>query len=770
MTNCPHCGAPLSPSDETYCKTCGQAVHTGPAAGGAPAAEDDILNLIAKAQAGVAAQKEGEHVTAAPAEGATHSAPEKAAAAESAAAFAGRSLSPQPAQAPGAGAPAQQSVPLPPQAPAAGSAAPGGLFGDATPAAAPQPAPQAPGTDLFATGGAPAPQNLFEQSMPAQGGADLFGQQAPSQDLFAAGGAPAPQNLFDQPAQGGADLFGQQAPSQNLFAAGGAPAPQNLFDQPAPVQQQAPPPQQQQRYSGSNAPRQQQAPRQPQAGGQQPMAPTQGYAPQPMAGGQQFAPQNTAPFGGPPPAGGPNLFGEPTGGFAPQQRQPQRYAPPPVPLPQPEPRKKGGSTALKVVISLFIFIILTAGVTLGMLYFINRPAKVIDDFAAAVTAADTGKLRTLTVLDGVESTAEGWQAFCDAFEQEEDLNVLKSQLLSLSSQPQGSTGQDYPAVTIEEQDFFLFIKKYKIRISAVEMLAPGASEGTVAELNGVNHTGTLSANGMVYSALMPGRYTCRLIPSGVDASTVSAITVTMFGTDGPNAIDGNLLRTTITIENCLSDDAIIYVNDAPVQERPVNGVVTLPSVALGSTIRISLTKDGAPLEATVVFSDPAATTLRFDNYTAPANPPPSSSASQEPDVPAPEISVDEINALMGTFYSSYLDCINAQSMDPLQVATDRCKTAVEARVKSDVNATRLFQFTSVSCDAESLRTRVVDGVHVVEFNMTFNYNHKPRDSGSYTAGTNNQSVQLVYQNGEWKVNYFDFVDDDDFNNHKVNDF
>ncbi len=419
---------------------------------------------------------------------------------------------------------------------------------------------------------------------------------------------------------------------------------------------------------------------------------------------------------------------------------------------------------------------MTASLTLGMLYFINMPSRMVDSYIAAIEQtpeADTGKLATLTTFEGVEPSAEGWEAFVDLFEPQDNRLLLQSQLNELSSQPPESVGDTFPAIGISQQDFFLFIKKYGVTIQGVSMLAPGATEGTVAYLNGVEHTGVATAEGVLYEGIMPGRYECTLVPPGTDPSTVQPITVDLFMVAEANVIEGTLLRSDITIENCLSDDAVIYVNDVPVQERPIGGVVTIPRVALGSTIRILLTQEGQQVQSTVVYESSSQTTLRFENYeNAPISGASDSSStpSASSESTAPTFTVDEINTMMSTFYTSYLNAINDQSVTPITLATDSAIPTLQGRITSDANAEREFQFTSVACDEDSIVTETIDGEHYISFNMSFSYTHRLRGQGEYEAGSNRQSVQLIYEDGTWMVNNMVFVSDGDFDANRLADF
>ena len=469
-----------------------------------------------------------------------------------------------------------------------------------------------------------------------------------------------------------------------------------------------------------------------------------------------------------------NLF---AGEAPPARRTP---APPPLPLPEEtRPRRSPARIAVTVIIVVLIFVIAVCATTLIMLYFSNRPAKTIDDFAEAITAADYTKLDEMTAVRGATPTEAGWDAFCAAFSDSAGMNRLRSQLLKQASDPT-ATGENYPAVGIEGDDFFLFIKKYYITIQGVQLLAPGAQDGTTLLLDDVSYTGTYTDQGMLYTGLMPGLYNCVLVPPGGDAASAEPTVVELFDTAQPNRLEGaEAVRATITVENCREGLVEIFVNGALVPEVPVDGTVTLPDVALGSTIRIEAVDEGDVYESSVVFSDINATALRFGDYHKVGDPIDSStpddsseSSSTPGDGLAESLTKNDIDAVLVNFYNSYLSCINAQSLDGIRQSTANNNTYLATRITQTGNASNLFEYAGATCDGESITVTEVDGMPAVNVNGTFSYRYKPRDDAAaeFTAASNKQSVQLVYQDGEWKVNRIDFVSDEDYTAHKITEF
>lgn len=823
-----------------------QAAAPAPQPGqGAEKQDDDILALIAEAQAGVAKKRAEETEAAAPetpppAGGTTGVFEPQAAPADGLptapkappAAPSGGGISFEGAQAP----PAETGATLPgetppgaaesfmsaPSAPA-GTATAAGVAGaaagaafaaavDAAPTPAPSPAPAQsalPKEDLFA-GAQPPPSH---EQPPA--GLAFMAPEAPGGTL-----PPQPHQTIPQAAPGAPSLFdstgqfgSQPSPPTQIFQA--APRQAAPAQQPAgqpvhqPGQQAAQPAAPVQRQPAQQAPMGQPTgqmpPAYPPQGSQPFQAARQGY-PQGQQGVRPPSPQPglqpARPAG--PPANQQTMFG----GEAPRQAYAApRQAPPPVQLPREErPRRSGGSTAVRILVSFLIFIVVLVGVTIGMLYFMNQSSTTIDPFLSAIEKVAGGDDKSVSEgiselknlvgtnkisLSGIDSSTADWQALSNRFSSEADVTSLREWLNALVSESPDKAKTTYEAIGVESQpvadflSFLPFLKKYTITIQAVDLLAPGTQPGTQAYLNGKAYPGTYTDEGMLYSGITPGLYLCQLVPEGADASQVAPVEVKLFNVTpsqtragtGPNRIDGDVLRATVTVENCISDTAQLFVNDAPVAATIQDGTVTIPGVALGSTIRIVATVDGQQQTASVVFQNPNGTTLRFEDYglyvPPTSEPDPSSSAPDSSSLPqgTPQLSAAEINTLMTDYYQSYLESINAQNTSHLRHTTESNRTALEKRITNTENAANQFRFTSVACDTESIGYTTAKGTTAIEFNLDCRYSYTPRENGgTYKNGTTYNSVQLIYENGEWLVNQFIYLNEADFKAHKLADF
>lgn len=593
MNFCPNCGAKIArPGEDVFCTSCGTRLIPAPG-------QPDAPHAAAPPAAGAPAQFSGRDITAAPAPAPampqqkdlldlidhTHQSDLLNLIDE-------KQGHPKTDIFAGAGAPPKQDI---------------GIAVAPLPSAAAHPAPQPThlGTTTVADN-APQQDDLFAgtEAPPEQDGLFTGAEAPPEQDgLFAGAEAPPESN----------ELFGEAETSYSSHGPAHTAAP--------PVPKHA-----HERVAHQHAPHAEKP--------VQPVPPPakQSYAPPAKPSYYPDEPYTEQPYGTQQRSGNAaSVFDEqdetgsyPAAGRVPaymQQNQPGRVAvpkrplPPPIDLPEAEPIKKRsvGRTILMFFVIVVVFAIVFSGTILTMLYFQNRPAKAVDEFAQAVVDVDVDTLQKLVTVEGTTPTTEQWQAFCAAFKQRASLNTLKSQLLMLAEDPNAAT-LDYPAVTIDSQPFILFINRYKVKINAVSVMAPGAAPGSTLRLDNTDITGTPGEGGELFSGIMPGQYQCRLVPPGVDPNTVEPFQAAFFGVDGPNILEGAHPTATVTIENCISDDASLYINDAPVTERPVGGIVVLSNVPLGATIRINAVVDGVLKESSVVFSDLGNANLRFENY------------------------------------------------------------------------------------------------------------------------------------------------------------
>ncbi len=436
------------------------------------------------------------------------------------------------------------------------------------------------------------------------------------------------------------------------------------------------------------------------------------------------------------------------------------------------PRRSRGSIIGMVLIFVLIFAIVTAMATVGLLYWRNRPATVIDAYSTALESKDVATLDDLVALNGISPTVAGWEAMCAEFENADNLKTLEGELAKVNVKATNSSLQ-YPSIRLVGEDLFLFIKKYHVEATGVSALAPGAADGSVLRLNGEDHTGAAADGGQLYQNIMPGKYSC--IVMGADGVSGTETTESIFAISAPTAIGQGAAASggsssgaaataaTVTVQNCMNDEATLYINDLIMPEKPTDGVVTLANVPVGAVIKTTAEKDGKVYESSVTFSDAANTNLRFDNYAEV-----DVAKTDDPTEYAKNTSVDQINSDLAVFYQSYLTCINEQKTDSMQNVTESEKQALLARVTNADNAANTYKYISCSAKAESMKAGEQDGLPMLEFNGAFTFEYTPRDGSAAAAqSTNHQSVRMVYEDGQWKTDGFTFVSDGDYNNNII---
>lgn len=119
-----------------------------------------------------------------------------------------------------------------------------------------------------------------------------------------------------------------------------------------------------------------------------------------------------------------------------------------------------------------------------------------------------------------------------------------------------------------------------------------------------------------------------------------------------------------------------------------------------------------------------------------------------------------VDVLTWAYYSGYLRCINDQTLDYMAYSTDSNTVAQAGSIFSDANAKHQFNtddFQAV-CDPESIQYK--NGR--VRYNATFVSNRTNRSTGEVSTGTNHRTIELVWEDGVWKVNRTALLSDEDF--------
>lgn len=115
-------------------------------------------------------------------------------------------------------------------------------------------------------------------------------------------------------------------------------------------------------------------------------------------------------------------------------------------------------------------------------------------------------------------------------------------------------------------------------------------------------------------------------------------------------------------------------------------------------------------------------------------------------------SSSEIDTILGSFYSSYLTCINDQSTSSLTNATDSMKSTVGELMQKSGNKSNTFEYVSAVCDASTISADSDSNPTKITVKATLSYKYTPRDGGTTDSGSNVKEIELVNVNGTWLVN------------------
>ncbi len=422
------------------------------------------------------------------------------------------------------------------------------------------------------------------------------------------------------------------------------------------------------------------------------------------------------------------------------------------------PTRSQGKIVRNILLCVLAGLLVLLVAVMGFLYWQNRPSTIIAEFTDALATRDYQTLsETVTATGVTASGAEGWVALCDAFQTEEARATL-SQELSRVSADADTSNFVYPSIRLKGEPLFLFIQQYHVRLTGVEVVVPNATEGSALRLSAGDEfkdlTGTTNTTGLSYTGVMPGLYSATVTsPDGaIQEGTVSAFSTTVanaveFGTsdtEAQTATYGNL-----TIQNCISDDAKIFLNGQLTPAIPAGGVVQLQQVELGTTIGIEAVVDGAVQTSSVTFSDPNQTTLVFGEYTQ------SGEAASQPATTEQTLDATAANTALNTFYQSYLEAINQQSLDNIQLSTQANNDNLQARITSAANQANTYTFVSATVDPATLTVEDVNGVPTAEFTASCSFSYVARENpGEAQSSTNTQAVRMIYQDGAWLVDSF----------------
>lgn len=120
-----------------------------------------------------------------------------------------------------------------------------------------------------------------------------------------------------------------------------------------------------------------------------------------------------------------------------------------------------------------------------------------------------------------------------------------------------------------------------------------------------------------------------------------------------------------------------------------------------------------------------------------------------------------VDVLTWAYYDGFLRCINDQTLDYMTYSTAYNTSVQSENIFSETNSQNTYDrddFTAV-CDPRSIRYE--DGR--VIYNAYFSSTRTRRSTGETKQIENHRTIELVYEDGMWKVNRIAFLSDEDFN-------
>lgn len=273
----------------------------------------------------------------------------------------------------------------------------------------------------------------------------------------------------------------------------------------------------------------------------------------------------------------------------------------------------------------------------------------------------------------------------------------------------GSGDAPFGGFILRSEPLFLFIQRRQVVVRGVALTLAGEADGARIQLDGTALTGAAGEGGIRFEGVFPGAYSLEILRA--DGQITAPAEIALLGDTHYTAPDGG----------------------APAPSAPDDGAAEPPAEAQ-------------------------------------PEPPPPSSSSQTPEEFADAVSAEEMHTALQAFYMSYLECINRQDISPLRASSSYNVGNVLERLEAPGNQANVFDYRGVQIDPDSVVTAQDAGQPSLLFNATFQYRYAPRDGGEWMMGSNRQSVQLVYEQGQWVVNRFVFVSDENFENHILADF
>lgn len=403
--------------------------------------------------------------------------------------------------------------------------------------------------------------------------------------------------------------------------------------------------------------------------------------------------------------------------------------------------RRGNRTTRVLAVAAAVLAVLFCALAVGgqVLYSKYDPAKFIAQITDTLAAGDAAALQPLLAGVDIEVDEAGAQALCAAFSGEEARGRLAAQLADQVVDPSAAGGA-YPALGVEKSSAFLGYARYRLTVRSVQLLLTADAQNLLLSMDGTPRTGDVTDGGILYKNIFPGQHTVSVTGvSGTGAPLAGGdVSLTLFDSNAPLSFDGSLPASDITVSGCVSDEAVIAVDGVEVPQKPVDGTVSLPQIAVGSTITMSYTEPhGAVTTGSVIFADKAQTALAFENIQTTGG------------VPAGT----DVNTMLGAYFASYLDAVNNQDIARVTGITEDLRAALAGGLATERNTSHVFQYLGAACSEASLQSTKVGEEPGFLCVAAYSYHVTEKEGDRNEADeAAYQCCEFVFRDGAWVLN------------------
>ncbi len=391
--------------------------------------------------------------------------------------------------------------------------------------------------------------------------------------------------------------------------------------------------------------------------------------------------------------------------------------------------------SMLVIVCVLSVILAALCITATVLYNRYNPEKFLAAFDTALAENDAGALKPMLTGANLSVSDEGAAALCRAFADETSRNKLCAQL---EAQIIDETyAGDFPALAVKKDPVFFGYCRYAVAVHSVSLMLNAPAQNLVLSINGIPQNGTHTETGILYENLFPGSYTVSVTGTTAAGQNVagSEVTLALFDSDEPALFAGALPIGAVTVSGCPSDDAVITLDGTELADKPSDGVVTLPQIALGSKIGMSYTSPwGSVTTASVEFTDIEKTELTFEDF------------ATEGGTPA----ADTLNSLLTAHLATYLDALTHQDTALISGCTADYKNHLAEGLSSEEHKEHIYNMKSAECKPDAIKLTEADGGAHISCYAHVEYSTLNRESNKESDHSEYRVIVLTWEDG-WKV-------------------